>query len=59
MRARKDSNLKNVKYLVLDKADKLLNMDLEKKVNSTLEIIPKKWNTFLFSATKTNEVSKL
>jgi len=43
----------------LDEADKLLNMDFEKEINQILEIVPKKRNTFLFSATMTNKVTKL
>ena len=43
----------------MDEADKLLNMDFEKEINQILEIIPKNRNTFLFSATMTNKVSKL
>lgn len=34
-------------------------MDFEKEINQILEIIPKKRNTYLFSATMTNKVSKL
>jgi len=43
----------------MDEADKLLNMDFEREINSILEIIPKERNTFLFSATMTNKVNKL
>jgi ATP-dependent RNA helicase DDX47/RRP3 len=45
--------------LVFDEADKLLNMDFEKEINQILDIINKDRNTFLFSATMTNKVSKL
>jgi ATP-dependent RNA helicase DDX47/RRP3 len=34
-------------------------MDFEKEINKILENIPKKRNTYLFSATMTNKVSKL
>jgi ATP-dependent RNA helicase DDX47/RRP3 len=51
--------LKNLKFLVLDEADKLLNMDFEREINAILDIIPKNRSTFLFSATMTNKVSKL
>jgi ATP-dependent RNA helicase DDX47/RRP3 len=44
---------------VFDEADKLLNMDFEKEINQILDIINKDRNTFLFSATMTNKVSKL
>lgn len=55
----KGFHLKNLQYLVLDEADKLLNMDFEREINAILDIIPKTRNTFLFSATMTNKVSKL
>lgn len=48
-----------MKFLVLDEADKLLNMDFEREINAILDIIPKTRSTFLFSATMTNKVSKL
>jgi ATP-dependent RNA helicase DDX47/RRP3 len=48
-----------MKYLVLDEADKLLNMDFEREINAILDIVPKTRNTLLFSATMTNKVSKL
>lgn len=59
MQNTKGFNFKQLKYLVLDEADKLLNMDFEKDINLILDIIPKKRNTFLFSATMTNKVHKL
>lgn len=43
----------------MDEADKLLNMDFEKDLNKILEVLPKKRQTFLFSATMTNKVAKL
>ena len=55
----KGFHLKSLKFLVLDEADKLLNMDFEKEINAILDIIPKERNTYLFSATMTNKVSKL
>jgi ATP-dependent RNA helicase DDX47/RRP3 len=51
--------LHQLNYLVLDEADKLLNMDFEQEINKILEIIPKTRKTFLFSATMTNKVTKL
>ncbi len=51
--------MKQLKFLVLDEADKLLNMDFEREINAILDIIPKERNTYLFSATMTNKVSKL
>jgi len=34
-------------------------MDFEREINAILDIVPKIRNTFLFSATMTNKVSKL
>ena len=45
--------------LVLDEADKLLNMNFEEAIDKILDQIPKKRNTYLFSATMTNKISKL
>jgi ATP-dependent RNA helicase DDX47/RRP3 len=55
----KGFSLSTLKYLVLDEADRLLNMDFEKEINDILRIMPKKRNTFLFSATMTQKVAKL
>lgn len=55
----KSFKLDNVKFLVMDEADKLLSMDFEKEINKILENISDKRNTFLFSATMTNKVEKL
>ena len=55
----KGFHLKNLKALVLDEADKLLNMDFEKEINLILSVIPKERTTYLFSATMTSKVAKL
>lgn len=55
----KGFNLNNLKYLVFDEADKLLNLDFEKQINDILAIIPKNRNTYLYSATLTSKVEKL
>lgn len=34
-------NLKTLKHLVLDEADRLLNMDFEKEIDEILKVIPK------------------
>lgn len=51
--------LDKLKYLVLDEADRLLDLNFEDALNKILEHIPQKRTTFLFSATMTNKVSKL
>ena len=55
----KGFTLGNLKYLVMDEADKLLNMDFELQLDKILQAIPKERKTFLFSATMTNKVNKL
>lgn len=55
----KGFKLDQLKYLVLDEADKLLDMNFEEDLDSILESINKDRTTFLFSATMTNKVSKL
>lgn len=55
----KGFNLKSLKYLVLDEADRILNMDFEKEVDKLLKVIPKERQTFMFSATMTKKVQKL
>lgn len=51
--------LKFLHYLVLDEADRLLNLDFEEEIDQILKAAPKQRTTFLFSATMTSKVSKL
>ena len=58
----KGFHLRQLKYLVLDEADRMLSMDFEKEINQILEVIPdseKGRRTMLFSATMTSKVEKL
>eukprot|EP00898_Chlorokybus_atmophyticus_P000148 jgi/Chlat1/1133/Chrsp111S01608 len=55
----KGFSLKNLKYLVLDEADRLLNMDFEAEIDQILKAIPRERRTLLFSATMTTKVAKL
>ncbi|XP_068657108.1 DEAD-box ATP-dependent RNA helicase 10-like [Aristolochia californica] len=55
----KGFNLRSLKFLVLDEADRLLNMDFEKEIDIILRVIPRERKTYLFSATMTKKVSKL
>ncbi|XP_074605149.1 putative ATP-dependent RNA helicase DDX47 isoform X2 [Brevipalpus obovatus] len=55
----KGFHLRTLKFLVLDEADKILNMDFEKEVDDILKNIPRDRNTYLFSATMTKKVQKL
>ncbi|RIA96430.1 DEAD-domain-containing protein [Glomus cerebriforme] len=55
----KGFSLRNLKYLVMDEADKLLDMDFGPMIDKILKVIPKERNTYLFSATMTTKVAKL
>lgn len=55
----KGFSLKALKHLVLDEADRLLNMDFEQEIDQILKVIPKERRTQLFSATMTSKVAKL
>ncbi|ELU13896.1 hypothetical protein CAPTEDRAFT_175937 [Capitella teleta] len=55
----KGFNLRALKYLVMDEADRILNMDFEQEVNKILKVIPKERKTYLYSATMTSKVAKL
>eukprot|EP00127_Corallochytrium_limacisporum_P002288 Clim_evm76s109 gene=Clim_evmTU76s109 len=55
----KGFSLKHLKFLVMDEADKMLNMDFEEEIDKLLKIIPRERTTFLFSATMTSKVQKL
>jgi len=55
----KGFNLRSLKYLVMDEADRILNMDFEQEVDKILKAIPRERRTFLFSATMTKKVQKL
>ena len=51
--------LKALRHLVLDEADRLLNMDFEQEIDQILKVIPRERRTQLFSATMTTKVAKL
>jgi len=55
----KGFNLKQLKFLVMDEADRILNMDFEKEVTQILRCLPSERKTMLFSATMTKKVNKL
>ncbi len=55
----KGFGLKKIKYLVLDEADRLLNMDFGPEIDKLLRLLPKERHTYLFSATMTSKVAKL
>ncbi|KAJ1558673.1 ATPdependent RNA helicase, partial [Nowakowskiella sp. JEL0078] len=49
----------NLKILVLDEADRVLDMGFEKTLNAIIENLPKDRQTLLFSATQTKSVKDL
>ncbi|XP_020825920.1 LOW QUALITY PROTEIN: ATP-dependent RNA helicase DDX55 [Phascolarctos cinereus] len=51
--------VKSLDILVLDEADRLLDMGFEASINTILEFLPKQRRTGLFSATQTQEVENL
>ncbi|KAK2662027.1 hypothetical protein Ddye_000601 [Dipteronia dyeriana] len=55
----KGFSLGTLRYLVLDGADRLLNVEFEKSFDEILNVIPKTRKTYLFSATMTKKVRKL
>jgi ATP-dependent RNA helicase RhlE len=52
-------DLREVKYLVLDEADRMLDMGFINDVNKIVSYIPKDRQTMLFSATLPKEITKI
>ena len=48
---KKQMNLSHLEYLVLDEADKMLNLDFAEELDLVLEALPKERQNLLFSAT--------
>ena len=55
----KGFNMKQLKFLVMDEADRILNQDFEVELNKILRCIPTERRSMLFSATMTKKVAKL
>jgi len=56
---RKKINLENIKSVVMDEADEMLNMGFKQDIDTILQKTPKNKRTLLFSATMPKEVLKI
>src|SRR3546814_8051795 len=56
---RRATDLSDIRYLVLDEADEMLNMGFQEDINSILSNTPASKRTWLFSATMPNEVKRI
>jgi ATP-dependent RNA helicase RhlE len=57
--AQKTIDLRKIEYLILDEADRMLDMGFINDIKKVLQVIPKQKQTLLFSATYSNEIKKL
>jgi ATP-dependent RNA helicase DDX47/RRP3 len=55
----KGFSLRNLKYLVLDEADRLLDLDFGPIIEKILKVLPRERRTCLFSATMSSKVESL
>ncbi|KZF19712.1 ATP-dependent rRNA helicase RRP3 [Xylona heveae TC161] len=55
----KGFSLRTLKYLVMDEADRLLDLDFGAILDKILKVLPKERRTYLFSATMTSKVESL
>ena len=52
-------NFKNIKHLILDEADRMLNMGFIDDIQSIISYLPKEHQTLMFSATMPESIRKL
>ncbi|CCH45247.1 ATP-dependent rRNA helicase RRP3 [Wickerhamomyces ciferrii] len=55
----KGFSLRALKFLVMDEADRLLDMEFGPVLDKIFKVIPRERTTYLFSATMTNKIDKL
>eukprot|EP01068_Selenidium_serpulae_P002540 Selendium_serpulae@DN2529_c0_g1_i1.p1 len=55
----KGFNLKTMKYLVMDEADRLLSLDFDGSLEKIMKELPHERSTYMYSATMTTKVQKL
>jgi len=55
----KGFSLRGLKYLVMDEADRLLDLDFGPILDKILKVLPRERRTYLFSATMTSKVESL
>lgn len=55
----KGFSLRTLKYLVMDEADRLLDMDFGPILDKILKVLPRERRTYLFSATMSSKVESL
>jgi ATP-dependent RNA helicase DeaD len=56
---RKAINLEQIKYVILDEADEMLNMGFQEDIEFILQNTPQRDSTWLFSATMPQEIRKV
>ncbi|MEO1937152.1 MAG: DEAD/DEAH box helicase, partial [Sulfurimonas sp.] len=52
-------DLSQIEFLILDEADRMLDMGFINDIKKVLKIVPQQKQTLLFSATYSNEIKKL
>jgi ATP-dependent RNA helicase DeaD len=56
---RKTVDMSNIKYVILDEADEMLNMGFTESIDEILSKVPENRSMLLFSATMPKEISKI
>lgn len=57
--SQKTIDLRKIEFLILDEADRMLDMGFINDIKKVLKVVPKQKQTLLFSATYSNEIKKL